>query len=153
MSWLSDNQMLEKIKRNADKETQKAFSGVFPIDSLPEFIKQYPIFIIINTQSHNLPGEHWKVVFINANKEAEVFDSLALPISVYLQRWLNKFSRKWRRNTKSYQPLLSASCGAFAIYYILNRMHVTNFDSLLSVFTKNPSVNESTVLNFYKCLK
>ena len=64
MSWLSDEDICEKVKKNANQEVKKAFFGVYPIDELPDFIPHLPIFIVVNTQAHNLQGEHWKTIFI-----------------------------------------------------------------------------------------
>ena len=79
MRWLSGKKLSDKVKRNARPKVKHAFHGVFPIDELPSFLPHVPIFIIVNTQSHNLQGQHWKTIYINAKHEGEIFDSLAEP--------------------------------------------------------------------------
>ena len=153
MSWLSDQDIVTKIKRNADSKTLKAFFGVYPIDQLPHFIPHLPVIIIVNTHTHNLEGEHWKTVFIDKDKNGELFDSLALPVSRRLVRWLNIFTRKWKTNHLSYQDPLSATCGAYALYYTLLRLDVVNLESVTETFSPYPHVNEHRVLSFYKRLK
>ena len=153
MSWLSSAKILEKVKRNADEVTKKAFHGIYPIDDLPQSVPHLPIFIIVNTHTHNLPGEHWLTIFIDENKRGEVFDSLALPMSNLLIRWLNTFTRKWKRNNKAYQHPLSSSCGAFALYFTLKRLRAKDFEHVTSSFNATPRVNERKVLAFYKQLK
>ena len=64
MSWLSGAELKNKILRNGSSVTLQAFHGVFAMDKLPFAVPYYPFFMIVNTQSHNLPGEHWIAVFI-----------------------------------------------------------------------------------------
>ena len=153
MSWLSDRDIATKIRRNADSKTLHAFFGVYPIDRLPQFIPHLPIIIIVNTHTHNLQGEHWKTVFIDKDKNGELFDSLALPASSKLIRWLNTFTRKWKTNHLSYQDPLSATCGAYALYFALLRLDVSNLKSVTGTLSQYPHVNERRVLAFYKQLK
>lgn len=153
MSWLSDKQICEKVRKNGDLKTRNAFYGVYPIDTLPEFIPYLPIFIVVNTQTHNLEGEHWKTIFINKERFGEVFDSLAQPMSDLLIRWLNRFTRRWKRNPKIYQHVKSTTCGAFALYYILKRLDCPSLNNFTQSFRKSLNDNERLVRSFYKKLK
>ena len=153
MSWLTATQISKKVSKNGDIHTRKAFYGVYPIDQLPKFIPHLPIFIVVNTQSHNLDGEHWKTIFIDKNRHGEVFDSLALPTSNLLTRWMNRFTRKWTRNRKVYQHAKSTTCGAFALYYILKRLNSPSFNSVTRSFSPSLNANDMLVRSFYKQLK
>lgn len=147
MSSLSDAQMVHVIRKFAPPETKKAFLGVFPINRLPERITQYPAIMIVNTQSHNLPGEHWLSVYISKERYGEVFDSLGLPLSNRLSRWLNKFTKKWRTSRRVYQNPLSDKCGAYALYYVFNRIQNHKLH-----LTTSPIVNDEIVMVFYNTL-
>ena len=82
------------------------------------------LFMFVNTQAPgNLQGKHWKTLFIDRNKRGEVFDSLASPRSNTLIRWLNRYTPSFAMNRKRYQHPLSSTCGAFALHFILNRLH------------------------------
>ena len=153
MSWLSDKQIIEKIRRNGSEETQKAFHGIYSIDNLPEFISCLPCFLIINTHTHNLPGEHWKTVFIDENRCGELFDSLATPVSNFVIRWLNRFTRKWTTNKKRFQHPQTSTCGAFALYFILHRLDVGDMDTLTKTFSSRAYANEEKIVAFYRSLK
>ena len=150
MSWLSGVEMEEKIKQHADKATRNAFHGVFSMDRLPFAVPHYPFFMIINTHSHNLPGEHWKTVFIDKDKRGEVFDSLALPLSNTLIRWLNCFTRSFHVNHLAYQHPLSPTCGAFAVFYVLHRLN--DSDCVSSMFNSSLNDNVKRVECFYRML-
>ena len=153
MSWLSNHDIIEKLRHNADDKTWKAFGGVYSIDTLPQSISIYPVFIIVNTHTHNLPGEHWKAIFIKEDRTGEVFDSLALTLNNFTLNWLNKFTRKWKTNLLPYQHPLSATCGAFVIYFILKRLNHDSLESLNKTLSSNPLRNERMIRSFYANLK
>lgn len=153
MSWLNNRDIINKLKRNGDKRTLQAFYGVYPIDKLPNFLPHFPIFIIVNTHTHNLEGEHWKVVFVDSDRSGEVFDSLAQHMSAILVQWLNRFTRKWKTNPRPYQNPLSATCGAYALYFTLIRLSFPSFEDVTETLTRSPPVNDHRVLMFYRRLK
>ena len=147
MSWLSGQEIEDAIYHHADKATREAFYGICSMDQLPFSVPHYPFFMIVNTQAHNLPGEHWITVFIDKNRRGEVFDSLALPLRKPLSRWINQFTRSIRRNHLAYQHPLSDSCGAFAVYFVFHRLRYNvNFSASLQK-------NERLVRSFYHSLQ
>lgn len=153
MSWLTGKELEDLIYKYANDSTKKAFMGVFAIDTLPTRIPHYPCLMIINTHTLNLPGQHWKAIFIPESRRGEVFDSLALPISTFLLRWLNSFTKSWTRNKVTVQNPLSASCGAFVLFYTLTRMKKENMNQCLNIFSSNLYVNDKLMLQFVKDLK
>ena len=153
MSWLSSRQLVNKVRRNADEKTWRAFYGVYPIDNLPKFIPHLPIFIIVNTDTHNLPGTHWKCIFIGKDRRGEIFDSLAQPINDMLVRWINRFTRKWKTNHKCYQRSSSSTCGAFVLYFILSRLAAPSLETVTKVMKHSLYDNECFVRSFYHSLK
>ena len=152
MSWLSNKSLASKVRNNASHDTLVSFEGIFSIDKLPQFISHRPFLAIVNTHTHNLPGEHWLAIYIDGDKRGEIFDPLSLPISNILIQWMNRFTIKWKTNNRAFQDLLSSSCGAFVLYFVLNRRHVDSFESITSSFTSYPSVNEEFVKKFYDSL-
>lgn len=154
MSWLSNKQIANKVRRNGSVKCKDAFYGVYALDNLPQFIPHYPIFLVVNTHTSNLEGEHWKTIFIDKKRRGEVFDSLAQPMSAMLIHWLNRFTRSWKKNRKRYQCEKSTTCGAFALYYILKRLDFSSLESFTTKsFSSSPSSNERLVRKFYKALK
>ena len=153
MSWLSDKELIKKIKLNGDRATRRAFGGVYPIDKLPSQIPYYPFLMIVNTQSHNLPGEHWISIFINEKREGEVFDSLATPSKINLMRWMNRHTRRWKRNYRRYQHPYSDTCGAFSLFYVLQRCSSDSLESITKTFDSSYMKNENIVRAFYNRLK
>ena len=153
MSWLNDTDIVHKIQRNGDQLIKSSFHGVFPIDALPESISNLPFTMVVNMDTHNLPGSHWIAVYIDEYKRGEIFDSLALPTSLPLAKWMNQFTVSWRRNSRYYQHLFSSYCGAFVIYFILMRPHVRSMQDVTKMFTSTLYKNDSLVSNFFNSLK
>ena len=150
MSWLAGEDLVRKIKQHGDSATRAAFGGVFAMDTLPFAVPHYPYMMIVNTQAHNLPGEHWITVFIDKDRRGEVFDSLGLPLTNTMIRWLNRFTRTFTVNRLAYQHPLTATCGAFALFYVLHRLTHSHVVSLM--LTDSPTKNVQRVLAFYESL-
>ena len=153
MSWLTGYDLEALIKKHGDEMTKKAFMGVYAMDKLPQRILQLPALFIVNTHSMNLPGQHWIAVYIDTQRHAEVFDSLATPLSEYLLRWLRSFSTSFKRSVLTLQNPVSASCGAFVLYYILQRVHVKNMEVITSSFSPNVIHNDRVMLDYVKLLR
>ena len=147
MSMLSGYDIISAIRRHGDKATREAFDDVYSIDKLPFAIPHYPFFMIVNMQTHNLPGSHWIAIYVSRERRGEIFDSLALAPPQVIMRWLHQFTRSVTRNSLSYQHPLSDTCGAFALYFVLHRLKgpVT--------FTPSLYKNENIVRTFYSNLK
>ena len=149
MKWLTTIDMQYFINKYADKNTKKAFLGIFPIDHLPEIITdQLPILLIINTNTCNLPGQHWKAIFVSKQCIGEVFDSLATPISLSLQYWLNKHTKRWTVSKLTLQNPLSPTCGGYVLYYIMRRLKKKSLNLCLAPFSNNVFANDTIVENF-----
>ena len=154
MSWLTNHALKKLILKNADQQTKHAFLGVFPINKLPSHLSNYPTFLIINTQTHNLGGEHWFTIYISRKGIGEIFDSAAKPVDSRVKRWLNRFTRTWTRNTLIYQAPFSSLCGAYAVYYILNRLHYPSMRSLLSPYINHrKAIDDNFILGYYQRLQ
>ena len=154
MSWLTNHQLEELVERYGDDMTKDAFLGVFPIDLLPSEVKTYPILLIVNSQTKNLGGEHWIALFISSYGRGELFDSSAQPVDLRINRWLNRFSTKrWTRNHYIYQSPFSPICGAYVLYYVLNRLHHPSMKGLLLPKVLNyRHINDSFIREWYRKL-
>ena len=143
MSWLTSIELQNLIIRHSDNVTKHAFLGIFSMDKLPHYLPHLPILFIVNTDSANLPGKHWKAVYISSDKIGEVFDFLALPIGIYLQRWMTTFARKWTVSKVRVQNPSSATYCAFTLYFVLNRLKQKSMEQCNSIFTKDLHANDT----------
>lgn len=153
MSWLTGVELESLIRTYASEETEAAFLGIFSIETLPKRVQHLPLLLVVNNQTSNLPGQHWKAIYISSDKIGEVFDSLVTPISIHLQNWLNTFTRKWSSSRKRVQYPFSASCGAFVAFFVLNRLRAKSMKACLSIFKNDLPHNDKLVSTFVKDLK
>ena len=154
VNWLTSQQLNKSIIGNATATTKAAFVGIFAIDTLPQNLSSLPVLLIVNNDTSNLSGRHWKAIFISCERHGEVFDSLATPVSIALENWMNTFTTKWICSTLTIQHPLSPSCGGFVLHYILNRLGETSLKTYTAkYFDMELHVNEIRVRNFVRKLK
>lgn len=146
MNWMSTIDLENFINKHANEETKAAFLGVFAINQLPQEIPYLPLLFIVNTNTANLPGQHWKAVYVSSDRVGEVFDSLATPIAIQLQRWMNTFTNKWSSSNLVIQNPLSPTCGAYVLHFVMTRMKQCKTSDM---FTENVLQNEKLVKQFY----
>ena len=158
MSWLTADELEWIVKRTAPSIVQQAFRGVFPHNRLPTLpttttTSSPPTFttMIVNTDSHNLPGRHWTSVYIDKERnEGELFDPLVTPPSAHVVRFLTQHCRKWSRNYLIYQHPLSSYCGLYVLLHVLHRHEYDSLDKFCSAnFTSSPSTNEQLIRAYY----
>ena len=119
--------------------------GVFPIDYLPRKLHRLPALFIINTNTSNLPGQHWKAVCISTQHTGEVFDSLAMPVSLRLQQWMNMFTKNWTFTTVILQNPLSPTCGGYVLYFVMTRLKRKSLAACIRSFKANLMDNDAFI--------
>ena len=118
------------------------FLGVFPRDKLPNLPRQLPACFIINSDSANLPGQHWTAIYISHNRIADYFDSYGFLPPTQVQRWLNLNSRFWFYNSHCMQKPLSAVCGFYCIYFLINRFSGVSLQHIITSLVSIADIDE-----------
>ena len=149
VKWLSTLDLENFVDKFADEKTKVAFLGVFPINCLPRNISRLPVLFIVNTNSANLPGQHWKAVYVSENRIGEIFDSLATIVSLRLEQWMNCFTKRWTLSKYTLQNPLSPTCGGYVLYYIMTRLKHKSMNSCISVFKNDIVYNDIFVERFF----
>ena len=133
---------------------KKHFKGIVSIDTLPRYLKLRE-FLICNTDLSSGSGQHWFILLKNTPTSLECFDSLG--ISTEKKALFEKYCKfrgieELEFNETSFQPLNSNSCGLYALYYIIQRLHNLDlsFQEILEeIFDdKNKEKNEQIVQEF-----
>ena len=94
------------------------FAGVFSLDRLPVVLPTNAKFIV-NTHTHNLPGQHWIAVDGDS-----VFDPFGIFYPKSLLSYLyRKKNAKLTYNYTCYQSPSSDLCGQFCLYFIHYGIH------------------------------
>lgn len=109
--------MLDTLQITTALEKKPFFLGVFPRDELPNVGGGGTCAFVINTDSSNLPGQHWIAVYLRKGR-AFVFDSFGESPPLKLQNWLNNRGLEWTCNLRRVQSPESTLCGAYCIYFL-----------------------------------
>ena len=131
------------------------FKGAWPYDRLPKRLTQ-PYSVVLNTDDHTKPGEHWVCVYVDAN---QIFfgDSFGRhPSDLSFPRRFSMLLRRLTRgrrlifNDRLIQDLTSQACGLYCLYMLdclaLNKSKRKFF----AVFDKDLVKNDRFVLKYYK---
>ena len=153
VDWLTGEEIENYIAKNGNASTKAAFLGTFAANTLPRQNFQLPALLIVNSDTANLPGRHWRAVYITIEHYGEIFDSLAAPINILLEKWINSVTVRWQITTKYIQHPLSPSCGAFVLHFILNRLTAKSLDNYMQQFSSALQENERKVRHFVQKLK
>ena len=106
------------------------YMGAFALDELPN----NPTKFIVNTDTGNLPGQHW--IAVNGNS---VFDPTGYYYPASLVKHLYKYYDSLIFNYDSYQNPLDNTCGLFCLYYL----HFRTIDLLPYSFAYNTRIVSS----------
>lgn len=123
----------------------KNFVGVFPCDSLPQL--QANQAMIVNTDPHNKPGEHWVAFYMDIPEHLEYFDSFGLPPIVHhLRKYINSsVHNNFVYSSVQLQHNSSDTCGNHCIAFVKHRLNKQPFVTLLAHFTSCTEDNDNKV--------
>jgi len=98
------------------------YLGTFPLNWIPLKLDKTTILqhFIINTQTSNLPGQHWVAVTIQ-NNTAYIFDSFgSSPKPLLVRQLKDRGITKIYYNQRQIQPYNSTICGQLSVKHLLN---------------------------------
>jgi len=134
---------MDTLDLNKMLKHNKIFLGTFPCDMLPKNV-QYPLGIIVNTDTSTQPGSHWVAIFINSKGHGYYFDSFGLPpLQTAIKHFLNKNCIKgWCYNTFTLQDVTSDTCGIYAALYLEVRFQGHSHTKFLTLFSHDNKHND-----------
>jgi len=118
--------------------------GVFARDELPDLSRvPRPFALVLNTDPHDKPGQHWLAIYGPRNGRLELFDSFGMPAAYYKLDTLDL-----HYHNVAYQSLDSALCGHYCLFFIYLRSHNHSFDSVGQVLRlhRNTGIDSYTYL-------
>ena len=119
--------------------TKPFFSGIFPMDQLKN-ISAPPKLILVNTDPSYLPGKHW-LLFFRTKDRMEMFDSLGQELhemNPAVQTFAHRFNEYVKYVSQRVQPLNTALCGHYCLYYAYLRC---KGDSMNEIVSRMPNPN------------
>ena len=134
------------------------FYGVVPCCIIEQFKKYNVAGLIVNTDPHNKPGQHW-VGLYKEGETLDFFDSFGREIQDFEEPFtsiMKDFSNGLQVNTNrmQYQDDLYDTCGQWSYYYILSRICGRNdFREFTSDTIKNELELERQLNNIKDNLK
>ena len=117
------------------------FRGVVPCCEIEQFKKHDVFGLIVNTDPHNKPGQHWIAIY-KVGRKLSFFDSFGRSMGEFKDPFasiMRNFSTQLQvtTNKMQYQNMLTDTCGQWAIYYILTRICRVKFTGFSSDTLKN----------------
>ena len=120
---------------NNEPNTEKCLTAVCSRTGLKD-IKEKPKLVIVNTDPVWEPGTHWLLLYFNDSGVCEFFDSLGKDTADYHQEIENFMSL---HTTKPYikvnqyriQPINTALCGHYCLWYAYGRCSGTSMKKLI----------------------
>ena len=163
MSWI-DTEVYFQIEINCSMDNfqinhilsttnyvKDIFMGVYTVDTLPKYVKEYPCCYIINTDESTDGGEHWVCTYFNSNGQGEFFCSFGNNPKFYDNRivlFIERNCDSWICNTKRLQCSMSMVCGQYCIFFaVCKALHVT-MTQFCNIFNRNCQINDETVNEF-----
>jgi Adenovirus endoprotease len=125
--------------------TRQYFTGTFPWDIAPP-ITNYPASMILNTDPHNKPGQHWVSLYFDKSKHCSYFDSFGLLPSENIENYIKKFSVSFDCNSKMLQSFCTTTCGQFCLYFLYWRSRGRSMNAIVGKLN-GPYIDE-LVCNF-----
>lgn len=124
--------------------------GVYPADEIPR-VWTRPAGLIINTDEHDKPGEHWVAMYVDRDGRGWYFDSYGLPpiIPQHIQR-LRRNCKFFRYNLKKLQSDSSDVCGQFCVVFLHFMSCGFGMARFNHLFGDDARKNDRLVREYYK---
>ena len=126
-----------------------ATTGVYAADEIPRTWAR-PAGLIVNTDDHNKPGEHWVAMYVDRDGRGSYFDSYGLPpIIPQHVAGLRRNCKFYRHNLKQLQSDTSDVCGQFCIVFLHLMSFGSNLAEFNSLFSSDVEKNDKIVREYY----
>lgn len=123
------------------------FLGVYPCDLLPRDVTARTLHtgLIINTDPHNMPGQHWVAVYLDKGK-GEFFDSFGREPQREIQQLLERCCPAgWAYSPHSIQSMVSSVCGNYCLMFLIFRLLNLTYPDFISIFSRDVNLNDFIV--------
>ena len=130
------------------------FRGVWPCCAIDKFKKEDCVGLIVNTDPHDKPGQHWVGIY-KRGEDASFFDSFGRDIVEFEEPFASIMKDffsglKVKINFNQYQDNLADTCGRWSYYYVLSR--ICGVDDF-SEFTNDTVKNEIELIRQMRVIK
>ena len=95
------------------------FIGVFPLDKIPSVLPKKGANFIVNTHTHNLPGEHWLAVSYKNGGIVYAFDPFGFFYPKLFKQSLHRYGKKISYNNIQFQEVNEKTCGDYCLGWLI----------------------------------
>ena len=117
----------------AYNKTRNVFIDCVPCDLLPDS-DRYPYAVVANTDTSDKKGRHWIVIYATSPTSAEYFDTSGRAPTGLIKEYLSRFPNVLTSDTPVQSPFTNV-CGAYCVYYIVQRCAGKTFKEIISKLT------------------
>jgi len=117
-----------------DQILGRIFHGTVPCDRLPEVVDTVGA-VCVNTGSSASAGVHWQSLFWKRGT-VYFFDSFGRPPSGVVRRWCLRHFSRVIYNRVRHQRVDAATCGAYAIYHLMQQARGRSFALIIRDFVR-----------------
>lgn len=124
--------------------------GTYSADNIPNKPHTLPFGFIVNTDPHNLPGQHWIAFYADEHGVLEAFDSFGISPSKY-SPCMKQFMKTFNNvvvNNKRVQSLESNVCGQYCLFYLMCRCRGYFMSDVINIFSNDSTLNDQFVYRF-----
>lgn len=144
---MDENEIVSALKKYQN------FGGCFAKDEIPPHVVG-PVGIIVNTDVRAKPGSHWVAIFIDANNQGELFDSLAsFDVLKEFKAWMEINTTSFLFPSRPLQSAISKLCGVYCIAFLGMRFTNQSFNDVMKVFSQHPINNDLTLASLLQKIK
>lgn len=118
-----------------NRSARRIYLGAFPCDKLPRILDR-KCAIIINTDPHDKPGQHWTALFYNPRERLEYFDSYGQPPTSTIKYFLRKIKLPIYYNRTQIQKDLSTVCAQYCIFFVMMKAEGKQFEDIIAKFDR-----------------
>ena len=105
------------------------FVGVFPLNKMPSVLPRVGANFIVNTDTHNLPGEHWLAVSYKNGGFIHAFDPFGFFYPLLFKQSLHRYGKPIKYNTTRFQDVSEKTCGQYCISWLIIKNSKNCFNS------------------------
>lgn len=126
------------------------FIGTFSRDYIPRKVSKLPAALVVNTDPHYRPGQHWVAIYIDKNGNGDYFDSYGMPpLYKEIKEFLEDNCNRWCYSTQMLQNIIAVTCGAYCVFYIKLRCLGYTHCDFIKLFTNRTYINDKIVAKLF----
>lgn len=155
---MNTSELLDIVQHDECWQKKKCLLGVYPRDKLPAINgPRCPLAMIINSDKHDKPGQHWLALYVNPRGKISFFDSFGksalfygVEIDEYICDNYPAAQGVYEANRVQIQDSSSSMCGLFCVFFLNHCCRGLSMTEIVNKFEfpKNLKLNDDLLRLF-----